>query len=354
MAEHHSLGMTREEGIKKVYDRPSHVVILGAGASIAAAKDNPERNGKKLPSMENFIDVLGLGDLFGFGDSNGLCENFEKAYSCMHSESPDSPEIAEIEKRVADYFSGMSLPPTPTIYDYLVLALRPKDLVATFNWDPFLYQAYVRNGKAAQMPRMSFLHGNVSIGYSPEDQRTGPAGWFSKETGHEYVPTKLLYPVTQKNYNDDEFIAREWERLERGLKQAGRVTIFGYSAPETDVEAMDLLSAAWGDSGRRSMEQIEFIDILPEDVLSQRWERLLFVGHHEWHTCYFQSSLAFFPRRTGESYRHQYYANNEHEAFQKCNPVPSNFKTLEEMWAWHEPLIKAEKEHFIGEQEHLR
>ena len=36
MTEDQSMGMTREEGIRKVLDGPSHVVILGAGASIAA------------------------------------------------------------------------------------------------------------------------------------------------------------------------------------------------------------------------------------------------------------------------------------------------------------------------------
>ncbi len=177
----------------------------------------------------------------------------------------------------------------------------------------------------------------------------GPAGWTSKATGHEYPPTQLLYPVTQKNYNDDEFIAREWERLERCLKQARRVTIFGYSAPETDVEAMELMSAAWGNPGQKNMEQFEFIDILLEDVLTQRWNRLIFEGHYECHTTYFQSSLAFYPRRTGESFMHQYFARTEHEMMQEPNPVPAHFETLEEMWDWHQPLIMAENEHRISQ-----
>ena len=42
-----------------------------------------------------------------------------------------------------DYFSSLALPEHPSIYDYLVLGLRPKDVIATFNWDPFLMLAHV-------------------------------------------------------------------------------------------------------------------------------------------------------------------------------------------------------------------
>jgi hypothetical protein len=54
------------------------------------------------------------------------------------------------------------LPNEPTIYDHLVLSLRPKDLIATFNWDPFLYQAFVRNGHVGDMPYLAFLHGTMN------------------------------------------------------------------------------------------------------------------------------------------------------------------------------------------------
>jgi len=345
MTEDQSNGMTRDEGIRTVNDGPSHVVILGAGASIAAAAHNPEPSEKKLPSMEDLIKVVGLEDIIESGGFGGKSSNFEEVYSRMHSRNPDSPAVAEIESRVANYFRSLTLPPTPTIYDYIIMALRPKDLVATFNWDPFLYQAFSRNRNVAQPPRLSFLHGNVSIGYSKEDEKAGPADWTSKATGHEYVQTQLLYPVTQKNYNADEFIAREWERLERELMRASRVTIFGYSAPETDVEAMELMSSAWGNPGQRNMEQIEFIDILPEDELIQRWNGLIFVGHYECFASYFQSSMAWFPRRTGESFMHQFLPETEDQAMQKPNPIPDRFETLEAMWEWHRPLIEAENEH---------
>ncbi len=56
-------GMTIEEGINQVFDGGGHVVILGAGASIASTLRNPEKTGKSLPSMDNFSKVVGLEDL---------------------------------------------------------------------------------------------------------------------------------------------------------------------------------------------------------------------------------------------------------------------------------------------------
>lgn len=41
-----TMGMTKEEGIEQVYGGGGHVVILGAGASIASSLRNPEKNGK--------------------------------------------------------------------------------------------------------------------------------------------------------------------------------------------------------------------------------------------------------------------------------------------------------------------
>jgi len=334
--------MTRDEGINGVSEGPSHVVILGAGASIASTLRNPEPSGKTLPSMVNFIDVVGLRDVIGLGTPDEEPRNFETIYSKLHDQDRTSPAIAEIERRVAEYFGSLALPSTPTIYDYLIVALRPKDLIATFNWDPFLYQAFCRNRKMGGVC-LSFLHGNVALGYSREAQKAGPAGAFADlALTQKFVPTRLLYPVTHKAYNTDEFIAREWSRLKKWLQKAKRITIFGYGAPETDVEAVALMSAAWGDPNKRNLEQVEMIDVQSESLLTDRWKRFIHTHHYDYCTDYFQSSLAQFPRRTGESFIHQYLPITPEEAFQEPNPVPQQFETLHEMWEWHRPLIEAE------------
>lgn len=192
-------GMTKEEGINQVYDGGGHVVILGAGASIASTYRNSELNGKRLPSMDNFIDIIGLSDLIEDVPENLRDNNFEKLYGNLHRENPNSEILIEIENRIKEYFGNMELPNEPTIYDYIVLSLRNKDLIAKFNWDPFLYQAWVRNRKFTDdLPYLSFLHGNVAIGYSKEDKRCGPVGMQMRRNGGLFEPTRLLYPVEKK------------------------------------------------------------------------------------------------------------------------------------------------------------
>jgi len=47
-----------------------------------------------------------------------------------------------------------------------LLSLRKKDAVCTFNWDPFLYDAWIRN-RHLDLPEIFFLHGNVRCGHCP-------------------------------------------------------------------------------------------------------------------------------------------------------------------------------------------
>ncbi len=340
------MALTKEDRIKTVYGGGGHVVILGAGASIASSRRNPEKNGKRLPSMDNFIEVVGLQNILDSIPESLKATNFEELYSNLHRSDPESDVIKEIEERVHDYFNDMRLPNEPTIYDYLILSLRSKDMIATFNWDPFLYQAYCRNLHVGDMPYIFFLHGNVAIGYSEEDKRIGPAGMISKETMNYYEPTKLLYPVEQKNYNDDEYLLTEWGCTKDRLnsEHTKLVTIFGYGAPATDVEAVKLLNEAWGGSDRRNMEQIEIIDIRPEDEVRDQWDSFIHSHHYWYSTDFFDCSLAANPRRTSEAYFQHITPGTPDEAFSENNPVPSDFKTLEELWAWFKPLVEAEEE----------
>lgn len=61
-----------------------HVVILSAGASLAAFLQG-DKNGKKLPLMNNFIETVGLQNILndnGIGWENG--SNFEEIYSQLY------------------------------------------------------------------------------------------------------------------------------------------------------------------------------------------------------------------------------------------------------------------------------
>ena len=143
--------------------------------------------------MNDFIDVVGLSDIVDRLPSNLRATNFEELYSKLYNNNPNSPVTKEIEKRVYEYFKDMQLPNKPTIYDYLVLSLRPRDIIATFNWDPFLYQAWCRNMHVGDYPYIAFLHGTVSLGYDQADKRSGPAGMYSKKTLNYFEPSKLLF-----------------------------------------------------------------------------------------------------------------------------------------------------------------
>src|SRR5690349_9416970 len=130
----HEAGKVNMSGLERTkiqqpnFGRP-HVVILGAGASLAALP-NGDKHGRKLPLMWNIVDVTGLGpilDKFGVHDHR---DNFEKLYSDLATDGQHPDLVAEIDQVIFNYFAGMELPDTPMIYDHLVLALRKKDVIA--------------------------------------------------------------------------------------------------------------------------------------------------------------------------------------------------------------------------------
>ena len=241
----------------------------------------------------------------------------------------------------------MELPLKPTIYDYLVMSLRDKDVIATFNWDPFLYMAWWRNYLHGSSPKLVFLHGNVAVGYNKERNMMGRAGMYSRDGEIYFEPTRLLYPVKHKDYSSDPFIKLSWdilqERLDKSQCNTHNVTIFGYSAPVTDVEAMGLMKKAWGRVDDRDLEQFEIIDVRSEEEVTYSWRNFIHTHHYNYCNSFFESSLALYPRRTDEAFFCHYLPITPEESFVESNPVPQDFQTIEEMWDWYQPLIDKEK-----------
>lgn len=339
--------MTTQEEIEIVHGNGTHVVILGAGATLASTKRNSEKNGKQLPLMHNIVEVVGLKDIVGKlpRDIQEHENEFEKLYSKLYDLKEFESERKELDKRIYDYFASLELPDEPTIYDYLILSLRhEKDIIATFNWDPLLYQAYLRNSQFINCPGILFLHGNVAIGYNKDDGSKGPVGYSSPISGGKWEPTELLYPVEKKDYNSSPFLKKQWDALHDRLEFAERVTVFGYSAPVTDVEAIDLLQKAWGSKDERDMEQLELINIGEKEKVKESWDSFIHSHHYNYYESFFDSSLARHPRRSVESYHHWAMPKSPSQAFQDGNPVPQDFKTLNEMWEWYKPLLDAEGE----------
>lgn len=102
------------------------------------------------------------------------------------------------------------------------------------------------------------------------------------------------------------------------------MTIFGYGAPTTDVEAMKLLNEAWDSPDDRDMEQFEVIDIKSEEDIRRTWKGFIHSHHYDYDTDYFGSLLALNPRRTAENYFQHIQPLSPGETFSESNPVPSD------------------------------
>lgn len=313
-----------------------HVVLLGAGASCAAFPQG-ERNGKRLPVMVDFFEVAPIANVLASEGIHCSGRNFEELYSELTRDPTKVTICKTLERAVFDYFSSLELPEGPTLFDRLVLSLRPKDVIATFNWDPFLIQAVKRNGHVGGAPRLLFLHGNVLEAYCERDRVHGVRGTRCSRCGQPLIPSKLLYPIAKKDYTVDPAIQSAWRAVEWAFENAFMVTFFGYGAPQSDRGAVDLLHRAWGGSQQRDLEQVEIIDIKQEDELREKWSPFVHTHHYEVHTDFYESWIAKHPRRTGEAYRSQYLDAR----FIDDNPVPKT-DTLAELWAWFGPLVAAE------------
>jgi hypothetical protein len=316
-----------------------HVVILGAGASFAALPKG-DKFGFKLPLMYNLVEVLGLQYLFDKHNVMYEGENFEAVYDQLSKSGEHVALVAEIEIAVEEYFRNMELPSEPTIYDYLVLSLRSKDIIATFNWDPFLAKAYQRNIKAVgfeNMPRIVFLHGNASIGLCMDCLSKGWVYTSCDKCNKQLHPSKLLYPVGNKDYSKDKFLFGEWDELQRHVKYAYFFTVFGYSAPVTDIEARRLLLEVWKENEVKDYALIEVVDIKSREEVKENWADFIVRENYAVYNCFFDTYMATHPRRSCDAYA---MATLQQEPWED-NPFirPS---TLAELQEWILPLVAEE------------
>jgi hypothetical protein len=310
---------------RALLSRP-HLVLLGAGASRAALPDG-DRNGLKLPLMNDFAATVGLVPLLEELGVNPD-QNFEAAFAELYEDQ--HPRLPELEGSIEKYFLNLQLPGWPTIYDYLVLSLREEDVIATFNWDPLLIQAMRRNRRAIHL---ILLHGNVAIGFCQRDNVIGLRGGYCSRCGRPFEPSKLLYPITTKDYASDPQIASQWEEFRYILSRALLFTIFGYSAPSTDVEAFKAIRDAWGEPQDRPLEEIEMIDIRDEGEVKATWDPLIHTHHYAYRTSYFDSWLG----RQGPHAFRQFIAQTYEAQWIDDNLVPRNLE-LPELQRWFERM----------------
>lgn len=279
----------------------SHTVILGAGATIAAIP-NGDRNGRESSVMNGLIDKLKLQDVLSGIHLKTISNNLEDIYSELYSRPECDEARQELEKRLYDYFDSLELPDEPTIYDFLVLSLTNKDVIATFNWDPLLIQARERCSQlTTNLPEIISLHGNVAIGYCSEHKLYGPRNIICPHCKKPFTPTSLLYPVADKDYDADSFIRASWKDTEAFIEHSYMLTIFGYSAPTSDLKAVSLLKQAWGNLNQRQFEEVSVIDIIKEEAMLDKWKDFIYTHHYRYTNNFFCSYLGMFPRRSCEA-----------------------------------------------------
>lgn len=321
--------------IKTGINHSPHVVILGAGASRACCL-NGDRNGRKLPLMVDFVETLGIHKIIkACGvDSVG---NFESVYSRIHREGHASV-LDELNSITCAYFKSLELPEIPTLYDYLVLSLRPKDMIVTFNWDSLLIQAYKRwRHLGNHLPELVFLHGNVDLGV---DYQKKVSGFLSDEPweGRKLEPTRLLYPVEQKDYKSDPFIAEQWLRATDHLACAYYVTVYGYSAPTTDVEARTLLLNAWKENTTRQLAEIDIVDVGKSEDVEKSWSDFIVTTHGGASNTFEHNILMRHPRRSCEAFA---FATLQQHPWHE-NPFPKA-NSLAELDEWVKQMIAEEE-----------
>lgn len=288
--------VTKQQLIEGPRDK-CHVVLLGAGASRAAF-------GKNLPVMNDFVQTLKLRPLIDeAGLDVGNEKNFEVIYDQLVCDSRHENTARKIECRIREYFSGLALPVEATIYDRLLVSLRPTDAVFTFNWDPFLFDAYRRNYGAVPLPGIFFLHGNVRIGACRGCGKWGARSVICPNCSQMFVDVPLLYPIGKKDYSKVLYIQSVWESAKLFFREAFTLTIFGYGAPASDVAAVQLLRLAWVNEERpRTFEHIEIIDTATQSDLYDRWSPFTPTHHCHFTTAFKNSHIARWPRRSCESY----------------------------------------------------
>jgi hypothetical protein len=279
----------------------AHTVILGAGATVAAIP-NGDRNGNKSSVMNGLIKKLHIDDILHGISLRTKSDNLEDIYSELYSRVECQGAVAQLEQALYDYFAMLELPENPTIYDFLVLSLTGKDAIATFNWDPLLIQAYVRCHRFTNnLPHIFCLHGNVGIGYCAEHGEFGSIDAICPICRNRFPSTKLMYPVNKKDYKNNEYIKECWEATEIMIENSYMLTIFGYSAPSSDIEAVKLLKKAWGDLNKRQLEEVSIIDIISENEILMKWDQFIYSHHYKYSNDFFHSYLGMFPRRSCET-----------------------------------------------------
>lgn len=326
-----------EIDIVELMRRRPHLFILGAGATKATIP-NGDKYGRQSPVMENFLREIGIESLLNGVKLKTKSHNIEAIYSELATKPEYTDIVTKIEEGIVTHYRQMQIPDAPTLYDYLILSLRKKDCIATFNWDPLLIQAYNRVNKITNdLPEMLFLHSSVAVGICEDCRHYEPyRNRYCSLCGKPLISPRLLYPVENKDYSQNIYIQDAWNTLQNYLEIACIVTIWGYSAPKSDKEAKKIMLKAFS-SDYRPLDQIEVIDIADEDKLYETWQPFAKDTnyHLNIHKSLMDTYIGEFPRRSVEGY----VKRNIESWWGGSTLVMKECNTFEELAKLVEPLL---------------
>ena len=328
--------LSRQELVDSPDRHEPHVVILGAGASKAAFQHG-DADGQFVPLMNELPRILGSPWRDVVETANLADLDFESQFTRLRESARYHDRLNEIEDMLWEYFSSLALPENPTIYDYLILGLRGKDIIATFNWDPFLILAHARNRTISNLPEIRFLHGCVHYASCPNHDVLGRPGERCPICKGLLIQSSILFPYGDKDYSKDRTISRDWAFVTDRLKEAIHLTIFGYSGPATDYKAKKLLLDGWTRTPMRRFSHVEIIDTGDADDLRRNWQEFIPFHHDMVIPCFWESTIAKWPRRTAEY-------KNAASLFGTVSQIigPMRTKSLKELQMWHAELVAAE------------
>lgn len=331
-----------EIDIVELMRRRPHLFILGAGATKATIP-NGDKYGRLSPVMENFLREIGIESLLNRVKLKTKSHNIEAIYSELATKPEYADIITKIEKGIVSHYRQMQIPDSPTLYDHLILSLRKKDCIATFNWDPLLIQAYNRVNKITnELPEMLFLHSSVAVGICEDCRHYEPyRNNYCSLCGKPLISPRLLYPVENKDYSQSIYIQDAWNTLNYYLETACIVTIWGYSAPKSDKKAKQMMLKAFS-SDYRPLDQIEVIDVATEDVLYKTWQPFAKTTnyHLNIYRSLIESLIGEFPRRSIEGY----VKRNIEGWWDSSTLKLKECKTFDELALLMKPLIENESQ----------
>ena len=322
--------LTRRELVESPDRHEPHVVILGAGASKAALPDG-DANGRLIPLMDELPEILGDPWQTLVEDAKLEGVSFETQMTLLYENKAFRSCLTAIENMLSEYFSSLALPDHPTVYDCLILGLREKDVIATFNWDPFLMLAHARNRAAARLPDIRFLHGCVQYASCPDHDVCGQPGEQCPKCRKPLRRSSIVFPYGDKDYGQDGTIARDWTFVTERLERAFHLTIFGYSGPESDYKARMLLLDGWKQTPWRKFSHVEIIDTAKVDDLRRNWKNFIPFHHVMVSKCFRDSTIARWPRRTIE---YKAAASLHGTVSERIGPITArSLKELQELYA---------------------